>query len=108
MEPISQWLEELGLGQYSQVFVEAEVDLAVLPDLGEGDLEKLGVKLGHRKKLLRAIAALSEDAGKQSPSTSAAGPTARDAERRQVTVMFGDLVGSTALASRLNRRICAR
>src|SRR6516164_2969198 len=99
MQPIVQWLERLGLGQYGDAFVEADIDAAVLPDLSEADLAQLGVTLGHRKRLLRAIAALSEPgvtpSGVPSPAAGAA------AERRQLTVVFSDLVGSTALASRL-------
>ena len=78
MEPIVQWLEELGLGQYGEVFVQAAIDPSVLPDLTEADLEKLGVVLGHRKKLMRAIAALSEPGQANRPDAKipAAGPHA--------------------------------
>src|SRR5690242_9369406 len=103
MEPIIQWLQGLGLGQYGEAFVQADIDLAILPDLTDADLEKLGITLGHRKKLLRAIAALSE-AGearrREAPRPAAKSPVIGGAERRQVTVMFCDLVGSTELASR--------
>jgi hypothetical protein len=68
MQPIVQWLEALGLGQYGEAFVRADIDAAVLPDLSEADLAQLGVTLGHRKRLLRAIAALSEPAGRSSAS----------------------------------------
>src|SRR5881227_2395405 len=104
MEAIVQWLKELGLGQYGAVFVQADIDLAVLPDLTEADLAQLGVTLGHRKKLLRAIATLSEGQARrpESPSPATEPTAASDAERRQVTVMFCDLVGSTELASRLD------
>jgi class 3 adenylate cyclase/predicted ATPase len=99
MQAIVQWLEALGLGQYGEAFVQADIDAAVLADLSEADLAQLGVTLGHRKRLLRAIAALSEPGatppGIPSPATGAA-------ERRQLTVVFTDLVGSTALASRLD------
>ncbi len=100
MQAIVQWLEALGLGQYGDAFVEADIDPAVLPDLTEADLAQLGVTLGHRKRLLRAIAALSEPGGTQPGIPAPATGTA--AERRQVTVVFSDLVGSTALASRLD------
>jgi class 3 adenylate cyclase len=100
MQLIVQWLEALGLGQYGEAFVRADIDAAVLPDLTEADLTQLGVTLGHRKKLLRAIAALSEPGGTQ-PGISARVAGAA-AERRQLTVVFSDLVGSTALASRLD------
>jgi hypothetical protein len=62
MELIEKWLERLGLRQYGSAFVQADIDPLVLPDLTEADLERLGVSLGHRKKLLRAIAALTESA----------------------------------------------
>ena len=105
MEPIVQWLEGLGLGQYGEVFVQAAIDPAVLPELTEADLEKLGVVLGHRKKLMRAIAGLSEP-GNANPSDalipSAEPKATAGAERRQLTVMFCDLVGSTALSARLD------
>ena len=102
MEAIVQWLEELGLGRYGAAFVEADIDPAVLPDLNEADLQRLGVTLGHRKRLLRAIAALAEP-GRPPPGPSGATSVpSPEAERRQLSVMFCDLVGSTALASRLD------
>src|SRR5690348_10736894 len=104
MQPIVQGLEGLGLGQYGEAFVQADIDLAVLPDLTETDLAQLSVTLGHRKKLLRAIAALSEGQASppKPPSPAPEPPATSGAERRQVTVMFCDLVGSTELASRLD------
>src|SRR5690348_482499 len=104
MQPIVQGLEGLGLGQYSEAFVQADIDLGVLPDLTEADLAQLGVTLGHRKKLLRAIAALSEadKASRPGPSPSPEPIATSGAERRQVTVMFCDLVCPTELASRLD------
>ena len=75
----------IGLAQYATVFAENAIDLDILPDLTEADLEKLGVALGHRKRILRAIAALSGG----SPAPAASAPLARsEAERRQVTVLF--------------------
>src|SRR5262249_47646121 len=94
MQQIAGWLEELGLGQYAQRFAENDISFVILPDLSDQDLEKIGVaSLGHRRQLLRAIAELK--------GAPAAAPVAsRDtAERRQVTVMFSDLVGSTALSA---------
>jgi class 3 adenylate cyclase/predicted ATPase len=105
MQPIVQWLEGLGFGQYGEAFVQAGIDHEVLEDLSEADLEKLGVVLGHRKKLLRAIAALAQPVTPPQPSAPAAreaAPIGREAERRQLTVMFCDLVGSTALSARLD------
>ena len=100
------WLRSLGLEQYEAAFRENAIDLSVLPDLTDQDLEKLGVLLGHRRKLQRAIANLETTAKAASgavgaPVTLDASP--RDAaERRQVTVMFSDLVGSTALSARMD------
>jgi hypothetical protein len=99
------WLRSLGLGKYEAAFRENEIDETVLPNLTAEDLRELGVTaLGHRRKLLDAIAALRTDANAKTPSGDAAStpsdlsahPEDR-AERRQVTVMFSDLVGSTAL-----------
>ncbi len=102
MRPVADWLQKLGLGQYAQSFAENDIDFFVLADLTDQDLEKIGVtSLGHRRRLLRAIA---EQRGVPKPGTVAATPVAlRDtAERRQVTVMFSDLVGSTALSARMD------
>ena len=98
MESIVQWLEELGFAQYGAAFVQDDIDHAVLRDLSETDLQKLGVTLGHRKRLLRAIAELSEPASRP-PVLGAPSP---EAERRQLSVLFCDLVNSTALAARLD------
>ncbi len=100
---VGGWLRSLGLEQYESVFRENEIDSQVLSELTESDLEKLGLPLGHRKRLLKAIAALAATA----PSTAEPSPilerAARDsAERRQLTVMFCDLVGSTALSTKLD------
>ncbi len=98
---IANWLHGLGLQQYEQAFRDNAIDAAVLPELTAEDLEELGVRLvGHRRKLFAAIAALrcvdrSERAPRKVIDTSAA-------ERRQLTVMFCDLVGSTALSARLD------
>jgi class 3 adenylate cyclase len=97
-EQIMTWLDGIGLAQYAAVFVENAVDFEILPDVTEADLEKLGVALGHRKRILRAIAALPAASLVPIRSTSAQSK----AERRQVTVLFCDLVGSTALAVRLD------
>ena len=105
MHPIVQWLEGFGLGHYGEVFVQAAIDQSVLPDLTESDLEKLGVVLGHRKKLLRAIAALGSVDTPDPRNAAQPAPAATltpEAERRMLTVMFCDLVGSTALSARLD------
>ncbi len=98
---IAQWLEGLGLGQYAQTFVGNAIDLEVLPDLTEKDLDRLGVLLGHQKRLLRAIGAFSPVEAYTQPDSPPAA-SAPEAERRQLTVMFCDLVGSTALSSQLD------
>jgi class 3 adenylate cyclase len=100
MQHIARWLGDLGLGQYAQRFADNDIDFDVLSELSDQDLEKLGVSLGHRRKLLRAI---GEFGGRPSVAVPA-GETARrdDAERRQLTVMFTDLVGSTALSTKLD------
>ena len=103
---VASWLRSLGLEQYEAVFRENAIDVSVLPDLTDQDLEKLGVLLGHRRKLLRTIANLETTAKAAQgavgvPADVDASP--RDtAERRQVTVMFSDLVGSTALSARMD------
>jgi class 3 adenylate cyclase len=104
---IAEWLGSLGLSEYEQRFAENDVEIDVLPELTDQDLEKLGVSLGHRRRMLRAIRELAQAAAPgtpQSPSASvAAQPLPQDtAERRQLTVMFCDLVGSTALSTKLD------
>ena len=104
---IRQWLEEQGLDKYAEAFVESDIDLEILSDLSDDELRELGVTLGHRKKLLRAIARLGGDAmpdvdtGGNSPRSDDGIPQ-DGAERRQLTIMFCDLVGSTALSRRLD------
>jgi class 3 adenylate cyclase len=99
---VAQWLNAIDLGQYETVFREHEIDAGVLCDLVEADLEKIGVPLGHRKRLLRAIAALGtgETVAKSPSPAPASSPAA--AERRPITVMFCDLVGSTSMAAKLD------
>src|SRR6202162_46338 len=108
MQQIAGWLEKLGLGQYAPRFAENDINFAILSDLTDQDLKELGVSsLGHRRQLLRAIAELNsveKGAPKLAPATAApVTPQPHDAaERRQLTVMFVDLVGSTALSARLD------
>jgi class 3 adenylate cyclase len=115
MNEVSDWLEKLGLSEYAQRFADNAIDLNVLPDLTDQDLEKIGVLLGHRRKILRAIAAFSSgpaaqsDAAKATRSSAASSTPAPpvDAagaigERRYLTVMFCDLVGSTAISAQLD------
>jgi class 3 adenylate cyclase/tetratricopeptide (TPR) repeat protein len=107
MQQIADWLEQLGLSEYAHRFAENDIDFTILCDLTDQDLEKIGIaSLGHRRKLLRAIANL-ETMGKAAPAVAVvaapAAPLPLDtAERRQVTVMFSDLVGSTALSARMD------
>src|SRR5215469_6396507 len=99
---VGGWLRSLGLGQYEALFRASEIDADILPELTDVDLEKLGVPLGHRKRLLRAITGLAAAETSAAPSAST-GTTPHDAaERRQLTVMFCDLVGSTALSVRFD------
>src|SRR5271163_387295 len=100
---VGDWLRSLGLGQYEALFRENEIDAEVLADLTDGDLEKLGVPMGHRKRLLKAIASLGSTETAVKPAAPVALQTSTDAaERRQLTVMFCDLVGSTAMSARLD------
>src|SRR5208283_4920113 len=102
MQQMADWLEKLGMSEYAKPFAENRIDFSVLPDLTDQDLEKLGVLLGDRRKILRAIAELA-GAVAVSPQPALAEPKIQDtAERRQVTVMFCDLVGSTALSARMD------
>jgi class 3 adenylate cyclase/predicted ATPase len=116
MQQIADWLEKLGLSEYAERFAESDVDTSVLRDLTDQDLKELGVSLGHRRKMLRAIAELGSALAapsaaplvKPAPMLTAATPSSISvaveptAERRQVTVMFSDLVGSTALSARMD------
>jgi class 3 adenylate cyclase/predicted ATPase len=103
MQQIADWLKELGISEYTQRFVENDIDVSVLPHLTDQDLKELGVSLGHRRKMLAAIAELAGSAGPSSLQPVAVEPKPQDtAERRQVTVMFSDLVGSTALSARMD------
>ena len=103
MTTIARWLEGLGLGKYAATFADAEIDLAAVPHLTDDDLKELRLPLGPRRKILAAATTVVTNGLPPSleparPPTSSHG----DAERRQLTVMFCDLVGSTALASRLD------
>ena len=101
---IATWLQGLGLERYVPAFRDNEIDSEVLPKLTSEDLREIGVAaIGHRRKLLDAIAAL----GASALTSAATGPVSdalapREAERRQLTVMFCDLVGSTPLATRFD------
>src|SRR5271168_4967428 len=108
MQQIADWLKKLGMSEYAQRFADNDIDFAILRDLSDQDLEKNGIaSLGHRHRLLRAIAE-QNDGDKGAPQLAAGiappfAPQPQDtAERRQVTVMFSDLVGSTALSARMD------
>jgi class 3 adenylate cyclase len=103
MQQITDWLEKLNLGQYAQRFADNDIDVSVLGHLTDADLEKIGVSLGHRRKILAAIAELpGASASKHEPADRVGLKPQETAERRQVTVMFSDLVGSTALSARMD------
>jgi hypothetical protein len=104
MQQVIDWLEKLGLGQYAQRFAENDINFSILFDLTDQDLKEIGVSsLGHRRQLLRAIAELNAvEKGATKPAPAAPVVPQDAAERRQVTVMFSDLVGSTALSARMD------
>jgi class 3 adenylate cyclase len=104
MQQIADWLSALGMSEYEQRFVENRIDLSVLPDLTDQDLEKLGVVLGDRRKMLRAFGELTVPPPASPQAVPLAPPAPQDttAERRQLTVMFCDLVEFTALSARLD------
>ena len=104
MSTVTTWLGRLGLEQYAKTFSDNAIDMEVLPDLTEADLEKLNIALGHRKRILRAIAELpgAGAALATGPAIPAAPAAGTDGEKRQLTVLFCDIVGSTALALQLD------
>jgi class 3 adenylate cyclase len=105
---VGEWLKGIGLGQYEATFRAHDIDVDVLPDVTEADFEKIGLPLGARKRLMKAIANLRSAGSTPEPSVppAAASPSPRtlrpDAERRPITVLFCDLVGSTGLAAKLD------
>src|SRR6516165_9242396 len=100
---ITEWLASLGLPEYAQRFAENDIDVTVLRHLTDQDLKEIGVSLGHRRKILASIAELAGAAPTRSQPAALPEPKPRDdAERRQLTVMFTDLVGSTALSTKLD------
>ena len=101
MRGVTEWLKSIGLSEYAQRFGENGIDLSVLRDLTEQDLKDLGVLLGHRRKLLRAIAELEYEARPKPAKTGTEPRRPSEGERRHLTVMFCDLVGSVALSAQL-------
>ena len=97
MSSVGEWLESLGLSEYLELFESQRIELDVVSQLTDGDLRELGIPLGDRKRLLAAISAVAGAA-----SNTETGETGPAAERRQMTVIFCDLIGSTELASRLD------
>jgi hypothetical protein len=95
---ITEWLASLGLSEYAQRFAENDIEVAVLRHLTDQDLKEIGVSLGHRRKILASIAELAGDVPQ--PAAPPEPKPRDDAERRQLTVMFTDRVGSTALSTR--------
>src|SRR5262249_8028687 len=101
MKGIAEWLASIGLEEYAQRFTENAIDLSVVRDLTDQDLKDLAVLLGHRRQVLRAIAEVEGAA--PAPAATVIEPVLREgAERRHLTVMICDLVGSTALSARLD------
>jgi hypothetical protein len=117
MQQIADWLEKLGMSEYAPRFAENDIDFLLLPELTDQDLEKIGVaSLGHRRKILKAIVALNGGQTAEAPAApeptpsvpppppAVVRPAANEpaGERRYVTVMFCDLVGSTSISAQLD------
>ena len=101
MQQIADWLEKLGMSEYAQRFAENGITVAALPYLTDQDLKDIGVLLGHRRLMLAAVSGLT-GAAEPEPTATCEQKSPDTAERRQVTVMFSDLVGSTALSARMD------
>jgi class 3 adenylate cyclase/predicted ATPase len=103
MQQIADWLEKLGMSEYAERFADNKIDVSVLRHLTDQDLKDIGVPLGHRRKMLAIIAELDGVPSSKPEPVGVVGPKSHEtAERRQVTVMFSDLVGSTALSARMD------
>ena len=108
MRDVAAWLQGLGLGKYARAFEDNEIDFEALPHLTESMLERIGLPIGPRAKLLAAIAGLASSPAsdpenqREERATAESAVQRRQAERRQITVMFCDLVESTSLARRLD------
>jgi transposase len=102
MKDIGAWLDELGLAKYSESFRANAIDFDVLSELTDNELKELGMPLGDRKRLLRAIGERADLLARPQPTAQIPSPTGPSAERRQLTVMFADLVDSTALSQSMD------
>lgn len=105
MIDLQQWLKTIGLAQYAALFAKNDIDWEILPELNEQDLEKLGISLGHRKRILKAISQVCSSSSQTSNSSVELRSTqtaSASAERRHLTVLMCDLVGSTSLSARLD------
>ena len=105
MVDVSRWLAEQGLGHHAEAFAKNGIAGAIVREITDADLKELGLNLGDRKRLLKAVAALaagSTDARAETAEPTATPTAPRKAERHQLTVMFVDLVGSTALSATLD------
>jgi len=99
MQRIADWLKKFGTSEYAERFAENDIEIDIIPQLTDHDLERLGVSLGHRRRVLRAIRELAGSPQAAGQTAAAVSPAPHDgAERRQLTVMFCDLVGSTAVS----------
>src|SRR5580658_9993685 len=99
MSSLRDWLRRNNFEQYADAFEENDIGLDILPELSERDLEQLGLSLGNRRRFLKAIAERGAEAAPAKPADAEA---SADAERRQVTVLFCDMVGSTALSGEVD------
>src|SRR5579862_3694410 len=99
---LKQWLEDNGLGQYADVFLQHRIDLDVLRDLTDQDLTELGIALGDRKRLQRAAATLPRILSADRPLGGGTERAGTGAERRQITAMFCDMIGSTSLSEKFD------
>src|SRR5262252_6236613 len=103
MQEIADWLEKLGMSEHAERFTEHKIDVSVLGHLTDQDLKDIGIPLGHRRKILTAIGELTGAAAATHKPATGMAPDIQDvAERRQIAVMFSDLVGSTALSARMD------
>jgi class 3 adenylate cyclase len=103
MQQIAEWLEKLGMSEYTELFSENKINISALRYLTDQDLKDIGIPLGHRRIMQAAISQLASATPATPEPTPRIEPKPRDAaERRQITVMFCDLVGSTALSARMD------